>query len=123
MHQYMFPREGSSSLSIYQGHYEYIPELLRKEGPTGPLRTIIAAAGLAALSNAGNVTAWAVESYKLYNEAIRQLQSTLSNPVTAFMDPSIATIMLMGTFEVSHINTYLAPLNELTQHLVDYRVG
>jgi hypothetical protein len=87
-------------LSISRGHHEYLPALMRQEGTNGPLRIIVAAAGLAALSNAGNARTWVVESYQLYNDAIRQLKSALSNPVEVCLDCSLAAMMLMGTFEV-----------------------
>jgi hypothetical protein len=74
---------------------------MRQESAYGPLKTIVAAAGLAALSNAGNAMTWVTESYQLYNEAIHQLRPALSNPEESCMDSSLAAMMLMGTFEVS----------------------
>jgi hypothetical protein len=100
MHQYIFLGDRGSILSISRGHHEYLPALMRQERTNGPLRIIIAAAGLAALSNAGNARTWVAESYQLYNEAIRRLKSALSNPAEVCMDCSLAAMMLMGTFEV-----------------------
>jgi hypothetical protein len=101
MQQYIFLGNGSSAPGSGRGHHEYLPTLMRQESANGPLRTIIAAAGLAALSNAGNANMFATEAYQLYNEAIRQLRPALSNPEEACLDNSLAAMMLMGTFEVN----------------------
>jgi hypothetical protein len=109
MHQYSFQGYKRSTLRRPRGLHEYLPALMRQEGPHGPLRTIVAAAGLAALSNAGNATTWAAESYQLYNGAIRQLSHTLGDPTKARSDLVLAAMMLMGTFEVRcHYHAYPA---------------
>ncbi|KAH7074357.1 hypothetical protein BKA63DRAFT_553373 [Paraphoma chrysanthemicola] len=99
MHHYVFLGDGDSTSTKSRGHHEYLPALLRRESGNGPLRTIVAAAGLAALSNVGAASTWLVESYQLCNKAVRQLKSALSNPNEAFTDAILATMMIMGTFE------------------------
>jgi hypothetical protein len=101
MRQYILPSYRNSASSTCRGHHEYLPALLGRGDTTGPLRTIVAAAGLAALSNAGNASTWTTESYQLYNEAIRQLKSALQDPAQVCQDRTLAAIMLMGTFEVA----------------------
>lgn len=89
-----------SNSSNPRGLHEYLPALLRDEPADGSLRTIVAAAGLAALSNRGNAQIWTSESFQLYNQAIRQLQHALSGPVRVCSDGTLAAVMLMSTFEV-----------------------
>jgi hypothetical protein len=95
IHQYVF--KGQASL---RGNHEYLPALLQEDGG-GTLGTIIAAAGLAGLANAGNATTWRSEAYSLYGRAIRQLKIALDDPVQVKADQTLAAIMLMGTFEVT----------------------
>ncbi|KAJ6438179.1 hypothetical protein O9K51_08770 [Purpureocillium lavendulum] len=84
-----------------RGTNEYVPVLLRQECDTDAFRTIVTAAGLAAMANAGNSTAsWRGEAYKLYSGAIRQLRDDLNDPVRSKLDHTLAAVMLMGTFEV-----------------------
>jgi hypothetical protein len=99
IHQYVLTVEDIGSGSR-RGNLEYLPNLMNREVSDGPMRTIIAAAGLAALSNAGNSAMWAVESYQMYGKAIRQLQDDLNDRNKAKTDHTLAAIMLMGTFEV-----------------------
>lgn len=100
MHQYSFSGNAASNLNKSRGLHEYLPNLLRDEPGNGPLKAIVAAAGLAALSSTGNAKTWAAESYRLYNQAIRQLQHALSGSLTACSDGTLAAMMLMSTFEV-----------------------
>jgi len=99
IHQYVFRVDESNSAPA-RGNHEYLPALIGQEEANGPLRTIVAAAGLAALSNAGNSSAWAVEAYQWRSKAIRQLQFALNDPVRDKTDHTLAAIMFMGTFEV-----------------------
>jgi hypothetical protein len=99
-HQYVF-REGQNSELPTRGHHEYLPALLLESSSSGALAAITAASGLASLANAGNSPSWKAEAYKLYGNAIRQLQIALKDPVELRSDQTLATIMLMGTFEVN----------------------
>lgn len=107
LRQYIFPGGRTSPSSACRGHHEYLPVLLNRGDTTGPLRTIVAAAGLAALSNASNALTWTTESYRLYNKSIRQLKSALQDPTQSCQDETLAAIMLMGTFEVATYRSYL----------------
>ncbi|KAH8127540.1 hypothetical protein LI328DRAFT_165057 [Trichoderma asperelloides] len=66
----------------------------------GPLGTITAAAGLAALANVGKSTEWKSQAYGLYGTAICQLQAHLSDPDRMRSDETLGAIMLMSIFEV-----------------------
>ncbi|UKZ54400.1 hypothetical protein TrVGV298_008208 [Trichoderma virens] len=102
LHHYVYQGldEGLSSQNLFRGSHEYIPALLAAPDVTLALKSIVAAAGLAALVNAGNSETWRLDAYRLYTRAIRQLRDDLSDPVRKRMDYTLAAVMLMGTFEV-----------------------
>ncbi|KAH7137438.1 hypothetical protein B0J13DRAFT_559658 [Dactylonectria estremocensis] len=100
IHQYVLILESGSSSASLRGNHEYLPGLLQNEhSASGVLNTVIAAAGLAAMSNAGSVLAWRSEAFRLYGKAIRQLQDVLQDPIQRKSDQTLAAVMLMGTFE------------------------
>lgn len=79
----------------------FLLDLLQRERPHGVLATVVAAAGLAALANAGTSPEWKSEAFCLCGEAIRQLKIDLGDEIKAKSDHTLAAIMLMSTFEVS----------------------
>lgn len=83
-----------------QGAHEYLPLLLEKQKSAGTLGQVVSAAGLAAMANAGASMSWRYEAYRLYGKAIRQLQTDLQDPVRMKSDSTLASILLMATFEV-----------------------
>jgi len=89
-----------SGTAITHGNHEYLPVLCKRAELDGPLRTMVAATGLAALSHSGNASSWRIEAYRLYGKAIRQLHSALSVDCQAKTDQTLAAIMLMGVFGV-----------------------
>ncbi|KAF5241427.1 hypothetical protein FAUST_3857 [Fusarium austroamericanum] len=99
MRQYVFGISGGSGSLLLGGGHEYLPILLREESAFGLLSTVVAAAGFAALSNAGNVAEWRSESFRLYQIAIVQLQRALQDPVQRVSDETLGAVLLMGTFE------------------------
>lgn len=103
LYQYAFSPELCASTGISPGVHEHLPVLLLHEPPTGALSTIVAAAGLAALANAGASTAWKYDAFRLYGKALQQLQVDLKDPVRMRSDSTLAAVMLMGTFEVKHL--------------------
>jgi hypothetical protein len=81
--------------------HEYLPGLVRdQQSAFGLLGTIVAAAGYAALSNAGNVPEWRMEAFRLHGSAIRQLRVALEDPSRSAADETLGAVLLMGTFEV-----------------------
>uniref|UniRef100_A0A0C4DID2 Uncharacterized protein n=1 Tax=Fusarium oxysporum (strain Fo5176) TaxID=660025 RepID=A0A0C4DID2_FUSOF len=79
--------------------------------------TTVAAAGFAALSNAGNVSEWRAEAFRLYDSAIRQLQIALQDPVQRVSDETLGAVLLMGTFEtIAFADT--GSLKAFSQHII-----
>ncbi|KAL7904564.1 hypothetical protein GGI35DRAFT_489681 [Trichoderma velutinum] len=99
LHQYVFSTRTSSD-TVAPAVHEHLPVLLQQETPTGALRTIISAAGLAALANAGTSTPWKHEAYRLYGKALQRLQTDLKDSTSMKSDSTLAAVMLMGTFEM-----------------------
>ncbi|KAH6964810.1 hypothetical protein EDB82DRAFT_511036 [Fusarium venenatum] len=100
MRQYIFDTISENGSFPLRDNHEYLPILIRKEeSPFGLLSTVLAAAGYAALSNAGNVAEWRSESFRLYQIAIVQMQHALQDPVQRVSDETLGAVLLMGTFE------------------------
>ncbi|KAK5991950.1 hypothetical protein PT974_05344 [Cladobotryum mycophilum] len=100
-----------------QGVLEYLPLLLRLETHAGTLSNIVSAAGLVALSNAGASTPWKYEAYRLYGDAIRQLQTDLQDEARMKSDSTLASIMLMSTFEII-ASAKPASMDTFSRHIV-----
>lgn len=111
IHQYVSGTFDSSASVQRRGIHEYLPDLLQQARDKGPLGTITAAAGLAALANVGKSTGWKSQAYGLYGTAICQLQAHLSDPDRMRSDETLGAIMLMSIFEVgfAHLQRRLNP--------------
>ena len=108
VHQYVSSGTDYSDTSA-RGNHEYLPKLLDTTSPDGQhnvtsariaLESITAAAGLAGLANSTCSQNLIPEAYKLYGNAIRQIQQVLRDPLQVHADETLAAVMLMGTFEV-----------------------
>lgn len=104
VHQYVFGSGGGVEHPAHRGGlHEYIPQLLehrRQAKGANVLATITAAAGLAALANAGSSAPWRAEAYRWYGKAIHQLKENLADQQLVKADQTLAAVMLMGMFEV-----------------------
>ncbi|PKK41358.1 hypothetical protein CI102_14987 [Trichoderma harzianum] len=116
LHHYVLGNTLWSDKNFPQGVLQYLPCLLRHEGPTGLLNTIICASGHAALSNSRASGPLKEEAYRLYGKSIRQLQTDLQDPKKVKSDATLAAILLMGTFEVI-ANTNLRAMGSYTNHI------
>ncbi|PTB45247.1 hypothetical protein M441DRAFT_64920 [Trichoderma asperellum CBS 433.97] len=117
LYQYAFSPELCSSTGISPGVHEHLPVLLQHEPPTGALNTIVAAAGLAALANAGASAPWKFDAYRSYGKALEQLRVDLKDPVRMKSDSTLAAVMLMGTFEMISDGD-LASMESFGRHIV-----
>jgi len=109
VHQYV---SSGTDYSAARGNHEYLPKLL---GTTSPdrqpnltaariaLESVTAAAGLAGLANSTCSQNLIPEAYRLYGNAIRQIQQALGDPFQIHADETLAAVMLMGTFEVCNV--------------------
>lgn len=83
-----------------RGYYEYLPTLYTRSGADSPLVTIVHAVAIASFANAGHVHKWISDGYKLYGSATLKAKAALENPKHAKSDDVLATVMLLGMFEV-----------------------
>ncbi|KAM0427884.1 hypothetical protein ACHAPT_007343 [Fusarium lateritium] len=117
--QYVLTINGSYGSAPLRGNHEYLPGLLRNETSSfGVLSTITAAAGLAALSNAGNAPAWRSEAFRMYGKAIRQLRDALEDPVERASDQTLAAVMLMGIFEQTISSADVSSMQSFSHHTI-----
>ncbi|KAG5661809.1 hypothetical protein KAF25_004048 [Fusarium avenaceum] len=118
MRQYVFDLAGGGTSLPLKDNHEFLPGLIRSQSSAfGLLSTTVAAAGFAALSNAGNVAAWRAEGFRLYSSAIHQLQSALQDSVRRVSDETLGAVLLMGTFE-SIAFTDTGSLKASSQHII-----
>lgn len=103
LHHYIFHERTSSNNGPPQSVYEYLPLLLRQETSNTTLHKIVTATGLAALANSVASMPWKCEAYRMYGLAVRQLQVDLHDSVKMKSDSTLASIMMMSTFEVRTI--------------------
>nr|RBR00344.1 hypothetical protein FVER53263_20446 [Fusarium verticillioides] len=99
MRQYVFDMASAGGTLPLRDNHEFLPGLIRNQQSSfGLLSTTVAAAGFAALSNAGNVSEWRAEAFRLYDSAIRQLQVALQDPIQRVSDETLgATIAFADT--------------------------
>ncbi|KAF5962465.1 hypothetical protein FBULB1_14144 [Fusarium bulbicola] len=118
MRQYVFDMTSAGGTLPLRDNHEFLPGLIRNQQSSfGLLSTTVAAAGFAALSNAGNVSEWRAEAFSLYDSAIRQLQSALQDPVQRVSDETLGAVLLMGTFEtIAFADT--GSLKAFSQHII-----
>ena len=96
----MSPGLAEASTNIARGYHEFIPGLFRKSSPTGPLSSIIEAAGLASLANAGNAHDWEEHAFVAYGRALDRVRKALTDPKLIKEDETLATVIMIGVFEV-----------------------
>ncbi|KAG9495604.1 hypothetical protein J7337_012158 [Fusarium musae] len=118
MRQYVFDMASAGGTLPLRDNHEFLPGLIRNQQSSfGLLSTTVAAAGFAALSNAGNVSEWRAEAFRLYDSAIRQLQVALQDPVQRVSDETLGAVLLMGTFEtIAFADT--GSLKAFSQHII-----
>jgi hypothetical protein len=107
-YQFVFSGANSNAMLV-RGNHEYLPKLLGGRNQETPrefinartaLEKITAASGLAGLANSTSAPNLITEAYKLYGSAIRHLRYALEDSNQAYLDETLAAVMLMGTFEV-----------------------
>ncbi|KAF5708033.1 hypothetical protein FGLOB1_6628 [Fusarium globosum] len=118
MRQYVFDMTSAGGTLPLRDNHEFLPGLIRNQQSSfGLLSTTVAAAGFAALSNAGNVSEWRAEAFRLYDSAIRQLQIALQDPGQRVSDETLGAVLLMGTFEtIAFADT--GSLKAFSQHII-----
>ena len=81
--------------------YDFVPEILATAGDESPLRYAVNAVGLANLASRTGSSALMLLSSKEYHLALCRLNEALQSSDTASQDDTLATVSLLGLYEVS----------------------
>lgn len=83
-----------------RGFLDILPDIYQKKlNPHNPLPEVIAAIGLAGISNLQNAPDAMLAARVKHTAALRNVNSALQNPETAKADSTLMAVMLLGLFE------------------------
>lgn len=101
-----YPPDGTKS--------PFVPYLLENHQEVGILRDTVTAMGMMALSNANRSSAGKAQAYNLYGKILQALRTSAVSPDGTISSISMATVMMLGNFEVfrCHINWHLLETND-----------
>lgn len=85
-----------------RGYLDFVLPLLKKQNPQTALSYAFSAATLAALATRPNSKALSSTADVWYLKALKEINTALKDPKTASSDATLASVMLMANFEVSH---------------------
>lgn len=85
---------------------EWLTEAYQNDRPSGILRSIIDAVGLAALANIYYAPQIATISKEKYCHALSSMRSALQDPVVAKEDTTFMTVILLGLYETVNLATW-----------------
>jgi hypothetical protein len=85
-----------------RGNFDYLLPILKSESPDSHLSISFSAVALAALANRPNSKASGLMQQALcqYTKALKAINLALQNPTQQKSDATLASIILMGFFEV-----------------------
>lgn len=86
--------------NIARGHLDFLIPLIKNEEPGGHLSIAFTAVGLAALGNRPHSKRLLPLAGMRYAQALNLTNIALRNPVTAKTDQTLASVLLLGMFEV-----------------------
>lgn len=91
------PRDSSS-----RGSFDFLLPIIRTERPDSHVSIAFQAVALASLANRPNSRASGlmVQAISLYSKALKGINLALQNPMQQKSDATLASILLMGFFEV-----------------------
>lgn len=81
----------------------FVPFLLEHHQDVGILRDTVTAMGVMALSNVNRSLAGKTQAYKLYGKILQALRISAVSPDGKISSISMATVMMLGNFEVCHL--------------------
>lgn len=89
-----YPPDGTKS--------PFVPFLLENYQDVGILRDTVTAMGMMALANANHSSAGKAQAYNLYGKVLQNLRTSAVSPDGTISSISMATVMMLGNFEVRH---------------------
>jgi hypothetical protein len=85
---------------VSRNFYDWLSEIYSSEDSNNALQAIIQAVGIAGLFNISPSHGKAVESQKLYSQAISVLQRLFDDPIHATSDTTLTAVILLALYEV-----------------------
>jgi hypothetical protein len=85
-----------------RGYLSYLIPLLKDEPPDTQLSTSFVAVALASFGNRPNSKRLLLTASQYYSKALRHVNIALANPVEQKSDRTLASILLLGLFEVGY---------------------
>jgi len=92
----LIPEEGTM-----RGYLDFILPLLKKRHPSPALLNAFSAVALAALGTRPNSKALLPKADLWYLNALKEINQALQDPATASSESTLASVMLLASFEVS----------------------
>jgi hypothetical protein len=86
---------------LSEGYHVWLTKTYYEDPPNHGLRAAIEAAGMAGISNKFYAPQIASKSKEQYGRALAATKQALSNPIDLVADTTLATVILLGLFEVS----------------------
>jgi hypothetical protein len=83
-----------------RGYLDFVIPLLKQNKPAQPLLLAFSAVALAALGTRQNSKALLPKADLRYLNALKEINSALRDPKVASSDSTLASVMLMASFEV-----------------------
>lgn len=96
---YFFAKHVYRECGIARGHFEFLPVYTAGNGSNRTLSTSLKAVALAAYAHTYQYPMLVEKSRIYYSHAIKYLQAALTCPAEAARGSTIASMMLLGTFE------------------------
>lgn len=95
------PRPGTNRAWL-----DYIIPLIKSEPESSPLISAFNAVSMASLGNRPNARQLLMDANEQYTKALRQVNNALRDPATQKTDGTLASVLLLGLFEVYSANYY-----------------
>jgi Fungal specific transcription factor domain len=95
----LIPRQGST-----RGFLEFLLPLLKTESPNPHFQQAFSACAMASLGNRANCYGNDIHDRALaeYSKALNSTHTALKDPEAAKSDATLATVLMLGLFEVRH---------------------
>jgi hypothetical protein len=91
-----------------RGHMSYLTPLLKGEPPDTPLSTSFVAVAFASFGNRPGNKQLLFTAHHFYTKALKHVNRALESPIEQKSDKTLASVLLLGLFEVSsETNVYL----------------
>ena len=100
----LVPKAGT----IRGGYYDFVLPLMKNSNPPQTLLTAFSAVALAALGTRPNSKGLLPKADAWYLKALKEINTALKDPRVASTDSTLASAMLLASFEVSPLCSYLA---------------